>query len=231
MSDELKQQRKEEGAIIPADKRMPTSGQSPASGYLARHGVGALGTFIKFGKNGTYQKQLDDAEIPKGTECVVIYDQIRVGWIKFQGKGLQPIRRMGPVFDGFNPVERDELDDQDESLWEVGISGKPTDPWQLQILLPLQDTKSGELLIFGTTSKTGRAACDNVISLCSRMQRSEPDYYPIVRLDVGSFEHKDPRIGKVLKPQFTRIGRALKADVSVASTDAADDMDDGIPPF
>ena len=229
MSDELKQQRKDEGAIISADKRMPASGQSPASAYLARHGVGALGTFIKFGKNGAYQKQLDDAEIPKGTKCVVVYDQTRLGWIKFQGKGLQPIRKMGLVFDGFNPVERNELDDQDQSLWEVGISGEPTDPWQFQILLPLQDTESGELLIFGTTSKTGRGACDNVISMCERMQRSEPDYYPIIRLDVGSYLHKNPRIGKVLKPQFTRIGRALKADVSVSSTDASDDFNDAVP--
>jgi len=226
----LKEQRKEEGAIIPLDKRgMVNGGASPASAYLSRHGVGVLGTFIKFGKNGTYQKQVDDTPIPSGTECVVVYDQIRAGWIKFQGKGMQPILKMGLVFDGFNPVEREDLDDQDQSSWEIGLSGQPQDPWQMQVLLPLQDTKSGELLIFGTTSKTGRAACDNLISLCMRMQRSESDYYPVIRLDVGSFEHRDTRIGKILKPQFTRIGRAPKADVTLAATDAADDFQDEIP--
>jgi hypothetical protein len=95
-------------------------------------------------------------------------------------------------------------------------------------LIPLQDTKTGELLIFGTSSITGRRACDSMISMCARMQRVEPNYYPIVRLEVSGFEHRDERIGWVKTPSFTRIGKALKADVSVTMT-GTDEMEDSIP--
>ena len=84
-----------------------TNGGSPIGAYLAKHGVGASGTFIKFAKDGVFRKQLDDAKIPEGTEAVLIYDQIRVGQIKFQGKGNPPIRHMGPVFAGFVAPDRE----------------------------------------------------------------------------------------------------------------------------
>jgi hypothetical protein len=224
---EPKVQREAEGVIVPAARAALMNGSSPVGSYLAKHGVGASGTFIKFAKDGVYRKQIDDTEIPKGTEAVLIYDQVRVGWIKFMGKGNPPLRQMGPVFEGYVPPDRDSLGDTDETNWEIGLSGRPTDPWQFQILLPLQDTKTGELLIFGTSSITGRRACDSMISTCSRMQRAEPDYYPIVRLDVSGFEHRDERIGWVRTPAFTRVGKALKADVSVTVT-GADEMSDSI---
>jgi hypothetical protein len=206
-----------------------TNGSSPIGAYLAKHGVGASGTFIKFAKDGVFRKQIDDAEIPEGTEAVLIYDQIRVGWIKFLGKGNQPIRHMGPVFTGFVAPDRETLGDLDETEWEEGLSGKPVDPWQFQILLPLQDTKGGELMIFGTSSITGRRACDNLISMCARMQAREPDDYPVVRLDVSGFEHRDERVGWVKVPAFTRVGKAPKSDVSAAVSSVADDMNDEIP--
>jgi hypothetical protein len=206
-----------------------TNGSSPIGAYLAKHGVGASGTFIKFAKDGVFRKQLDDAKIPEGTEAVLIYDQIRVGQIKFQGKGNPPIRHMGPVFSGFVPPDRETLGDLDEAEWEKGLSGKPVDPWQFQVLLPLQDTKTGELLIFGTSSITGRRACDNLIAMCGRMQVREPDDYPVVRLDVSGFQHRDERVGWVKTPAFTRVGKAPKSDVSMAVTKVADDMSDEIP--
>jgi hypothetical protein len=224
--NDLKEQKRTEGVIIPLSV---SSNVSPVGAYLAKHGVGAAGTFVKFAKDGVYRKQIDDAEIPKGTEAVLIYDQIRVGWIRFLGKGNQPIRKMGPVFDGFVPPDRETLGDQTQAEWEIGLSGKPEDPWQFQVLLPLQDTKSGELLIFGTTSITGRRACDNLISMCGRMQRNEPEFYPVIRLDVSGFEHRDDRIGWVKTPQFTRIGKAPKSDISAVTSKLADDMSDEIP--
>ena len=206
-----------------------TNGSSPIGAYLAKHGVGASGTFIKFGKGGYFCKQLDDVPIPEKTEAVLIYDQIRVGWIKFKGKGNPPIRHMGPVFSGFVAPDREMLGDLDEAEWEEGLSGKPVDPWQFQVLLPLQDTKTGELLIFGTSSITGRRACDNLIAMCGRMQVREPDDYPVVRLDVSGFQHRDERVGWVKTPAFTRVGKAPKSDVSMAVTKVADDMSDEIP--
>src|SRR5262245_6169604 len=138
-SEALKQQRQVQGIIVPAARNstLAVNGSSPVGAYLAQHGIGTGGTFIKFAKDGVYRRQSDDAQIPTGTEVAVVYDEIRVGWIKFLDKGQQPERKMGPVFSGFVPAGREELGDLDETQWEIGLSGKPTDPWQFQVLVPL----------------------------------------------------------------------------------------------
>jgi hypothetical protein len=120
------------------------------------------------------------------------------------------------------------LGDLDETQWEIGLSGKPTDPWQFQVLVPMYDIKTGEMYIFGTTSITGRRECDKLISACARMQKSEPDFYPVVKLDVSGFQHRDSRIGWVRTPCFTRIGKAPKSDTSAAQTSLADSMSDAL---
>jgi hypothetical protein len=85
MSETLKQQRQEQGVIVPMAKSsaLAVNGSSPVGAYLAQHSVGTGGVFIKFAKDGLYRKQSDDAQIPTGTEAAVVYDEIRVGWIKF----------------------------------------------------------------------------------------------------------------------------------------------------
>jgi hypothetical protein len=228
---EVKERWKEQGVVVPAAKSsvLAVNGSSPVGSYLAQHGVGTSGTFIKFGKAGTYVKQQDETPIPTGTEVAIVYEEIRVGWIKFLEKRQQPERKMGPVFSGFVPAGREELGDLDETQWEIGLSGKPTDPWQFQVLVPMHDTKNGEMYIFGTTSITGRRECDKLISACARMQKAEPEFYPVVKLDVSGFEHRDGRIGWVRTPCFTRVGKAPKSDTSAAKTSLADNMSDAIP--
>jgi hypothetical protein len=144
-ADALRQQREDHGVVVPTDK-LPavTNGSSPVAAYLAEHGVGMGGTFFKFAKDGRFRKTSDDEEIPEGKELVVIYDQIMGGWIRFCGKGNPPDRRMGPIFGGFMPPKREELGDTDDSQWEIGLDGKPADPWQHQLLLPLQNPETGE---------------------------------------------------------------------------------------
>jgi hypothetical protein len=226
----LKQQRAEQGVIVPASKSMALTngGASPISAYLAAHGVGMTGTFFKFGKDG-FVTTSDETAIPEGTQFTVIYDQVVGGWIKFMGKGNPPIRKQGQLFEGFVPVPRSELGDNDREEWELGLSGQPQDPWQIQLLLPLQNVETGELFVFQTTSVTGRRAVDNLIQQCAQMQRKDPDHYPVVKLRIGGFEHRDERVGWVKTPAFERVGKAPKADTTVAATTVAEDMNDAIP--
>src|SRR5262249_6693620 len=51
---EVKEQWNEQGIIVPAAKSsaLAVNGGSPVGAYLAQHGVGTGGTFIKFGKAG-----------------------------------------------------------------------------------------------------------------------------------------------------------------------------------
>src|SRR5215813_11624400 len=83
---ELKQQREQQGVIVPAAKAALANGGSPVSAYLAAHGVGMSGTFFKFAKDGKFRKTSDDEEIPEGTQFVVIYDQILFFCFKVTGK-------------------------------------------------------------------------------------------------------------------------------------------------
>ena len=67
MSQALKQQREEQGAIVPASKAAMMASASPVSAYLAAHGVGMSGTYFKFGKDGKFIKSSDGEEIPEGS--------------------------------------------------------------------------------------------------------------------------------------------------------------------
>ena len=188
------------------------------------------GTFIKFdGKEGKFVKSQDDTEIPEGSEYVVVYNQIQAGWVRFNGKGQAPERKQGAIFDGFVPPPRDTLGDDDSTLWEVGLNGQPQDPWQFQILLPLLSTADDELYVFQTSSVTGRRACDQVIRMCGKMQKKEPDDYPVIKLRISGFEHKDPRVGWIKTPAFDRIGKAPKTDTALADSSRGNDMSDSIP--
>jgi hypothetical protein len=228
-ADVLKRQREEHGVIVPANKALPAVNGGGASAYLAEHGVGMSGTFLKFNKDGKFVKTIDDEEIPAGTELACIYDQTQAGFIKFTGKGNPPERRMGPIFDGFMPPPREELGDTDESQWERDLSGKPADPWQHQMLLPLQSVETDELFIFATSSITGRRAVGNLLSQCERMRLKEPDAYPVIKLRTGGFQHRDERVGYVKTPAFDVVGRAPKGNLAAATTAIADDMSDAIP--
>jgi hypothetical protein len=195
--------------------------------YLNEHCGGGSGVLFKFAKDQRFRRVDDGEEIPLGTQFTVVYDQM-VGWIKFNGKGEPPERKMGALFQGFLPPPREELGDDDQSLWEVGLSGKAADPWQQQILLPLQ-AEDGELFIFGTTSITGRRAVGRVIDECRKMLRREPNDYPVIKLALSSFQHREERIGRVTVPAFVRVGKTPKTGMAAIDTSIAADMNDEVP--
>jgi hypothetical protein len=211
-----------------AQTNVPALPSNAVDTYLNEHCGGGSGVLFKFSKDQRFRRVDDGEEIPLGREFTVVYDQIQVGWIKFNGKGELPERKMGALFQGFVPCPRDELGDDDQSLWEVGLSGKPADPWQQQILLPLQ-AEDGELFIFGTTSITGRRAVGRVIDECRKMLRREPNDYPVVKLALSSFQHREERIGRVTVPAFVRVGKTPKTGVAAIDTSIAADMDDEVP--
>jgi hypothetical protein len=199
------------------------------SAYLAEHGVGLGGTPIKFSKEGKFVRTSDDEPLPEDARYVCVYDQTQAGMIRFFGKGEQPERHMGPIFQGFMPPKREELGDLDQSQWDVGLSGQPVDPWQHQMLLPLQDIETGELMIFNTSSVTGRRAVGALLTLCERMRVREPDQYPVVKLRIGGFNHRDERVGWVKTPAFDVVGRTPKGETATATAAIANDLDDAIP--
>src|SRR5262245_52030114 len=95
------------------DHNMPTPTQTlPAATseldtveiFLTEFAGGGGATFFKFTK-GSYATR-DGQPIPCGTEFIVPYPAILVGWIKFNGEGNKPTRHMGKLFEGFLPPPR-----------------------------------------------------------------------------------------------------------------------------
>lgn len=208
------------------DVFLPTTRGDGVAAFLKDYG-GPAGTFIRLSRDGRYRRASDGAEVPLRTKVIVPYEGIQHGWIKFNGKGEPPTREMGPMFGGYVPPARTDLGDDDQSLWQTGLSGKPEDPWKPQVLVPMQDVDSGELYVFQTSSVTGLRAVGLLVAACKSMMEKNPDEYPIFELRISEFEHKDSRIGVVTKPDFVRVGKAPRNGTAQIDHGAA--MDDEIP--
>jgi hypothetical protein len=227
VTEALKQQRQEQGVIVPAAKS--TSALAPINsgmGYLAKHA--SSGTVLRFSKDGKFVKPTEgDEEVPEGTQLAVIWDQARGGYQRFRGKGERPELKIGLVFGG-KPPERDELGDNDEAQWPISdMTGKPEDPWREILMVPLQSIEDGAVYVFSTMSITGLRAVSNLLTQSARLAAKEPDHYPVFALRCGGYEHK--KFGWVRVPAFERVGKTPKADITAALTSLADDMNDQVP--
>jgi hypothetical protein len=199
-----------------------------------------VGRRVKFSKDDVFVTTDDEQELPPDAEYVVLADQSLSGWLKFNGPGQPPDNRMGLTYEpGFTMVERGELGDGyfrgddgtwqvDASEWELGLDGKPDDPWKHHMYLVLQDTATSELYTFTTSSPTGRNAVGRLLKHYNRMLRSHPDTYPVIRLRTGGFNHRDERVGWVTVPLFLVCGRAPTDSAAKPDTSVGTFIDDEI---
>jgi hypothetical protein len=221
-------------AIVPAQTAklpaMPSSRTAAQAYYDEVAPVSIVGRMVKFDTKGKcFITSDDEAKIADDEDFVVLADQTLDRYIKFNGKGEPPDRIMGLLYDGFVKPHRDELSDRDQSKWEIGLDGKPADPWQHHTYLVLQKGGTAELFTFVTSSATGHRAIGNLLRHYDRMQRTNPGEYPVVRLKVGGFEHRDARVGWVATPVFTVVGRAPRDSVATPDTSLSADMNDEVP--
>jgi hypothetical protein len=187
------------------------------------------GHMVKFNKDGKFIRTDNDEVIDDETDFVAMPDQTLIGWIKFNGEGQPPDRVMGLLYDGFVMPAREHLGDNDHSKWEVGLDGRPQDPWQHHVYLVLQRADTKELFTFVTSSITGRKAIGNLLRHYDRTQRARDDSYPIVRLKVGGFQHRDARVGWVKTPVIAIVGRAPRSGTPNPDSSIQADMNDDLP--
>jgi hypothetical protein len=189
-----------------------------------------VGRMVKFSKDGQFVTADDSEPIDEAAEFVALCDEVLVGWIKFHKDGETPPDRVqGMLYDGFKMPPRATLGDVDEAQWADGLSGKPEDPWKHQMCLVLQHVETRELFTFVTTSDTGRRSVGSLLRHYDRMRRAGADEVPVVRLRVGGFNHRDPRVGWVPTPMFAIVGRAPRDSAAKPDTSIAADLQDEIP--
>jgi hypothetical protein len=150
-----------------------------------------------------------------------------VAWVKFQPEG-PPLREGGLFYaPNFALPRREQLDDLDTRKWEIGLSGKPEDPWKIEMSLVLKRPATQELLTFSTMSKTGRRAVGSLLKHYDRLQRSSPGSFPVVRLKPGSYN--DNRFGPVKIPTFPVVGVSPGHTAAIPDTSVKGDLSDTIP--
>src|SRR5262245_56269589 len=156
------------------------------------------GTILKYIK-GNWSAGKDGADM-NGAQLTALVEQLAIGWTKWIDR--RPIDyRVGFVSDGFTPPRRQDLDMQDENNWARDYEGRPRDPWQFGMHLPLLN-EEGEQYIFSTSSQGGRNALANLADAYAdkRMSSNGKNLCPLVELGTESYDHRS--YGTVNTPTF-----------------------------
>ena len=211
--------------VMKSSQNLPATQEATAILNAAQEDAG-FEKLLKF-KKGVYV--CDGQDVPQGTQYIAHCVGWTKCWIKFRD-GTVVERRTYPVASGKVPPHREELDDQDQSTWEPGLDGKPADPWVYQHLLPLED-KSGDLIVFVTSSIGGKRAVADLCKLYGRRtSRTGVSEQPLVKITVAVMPSQ--RFGNVPRPNFEVVGwdshregiREVKAPDTLKQ-----EMDDEIP--
>jgi hypothetical protein len=210
-------------AITPSDNR------AARMRYLDEIAGGMPGRLIRFNiKENKYTFVDDGGEVPD-VDYIALCPETWVGFVKFHEDDLPPERFGGLLYDGYRMPSQDELPDRDQATWKGGLSGLPEDPWRHQMALPIMNAATQELLVFTVLNDTGRRAVGRLLQHFERMLRLTPNELPIIRLTVGGFNHRDPRVGWVSTPQLAIVGRIKRDTVAKTASLPADEFNGSIP--
>jgi hypothetical protein len=221
-------------ASLPA-KAEPTAvatpgGRTPVQAYLDEIAPATVvGRIVKSGKEHVFGTIDDGKEVADDIDFTALLDQTMIGYTRFNGEGNLPDRIMGALYDGFVLPPRDSLGDTDQTQWEIGLNGQPADPWVHQIYVVLQRGDTAELFTYIASSITSRRAVGTLLRHYDRMRKTDANFYPIVRLKVGGFQHRDERVGWVKVPVFAVVGRVPKESAAKPDSSLAADFQDEIP--
>lgn len=193
----------------------------------ARTGSRIVGRLLKFNKYGDW---VIDNTVVNGEKFVAAVDGMVRGWQKWWDN--KPVgQEMGLIAEGYFPVPRATLGEQDESQWELDPNGKPKDPWRLTYMVILKDPDSEDLFTYSTSSKGG---IDTLLDLCETYGkigvRRHPKDFPIVELKSGGYDHKEKSVGYVKTPNLVVVGWAPKfSDAADAEQESNHEVDQEIP--
>jgi hypothetical protein len=173
--------------------------------------------------------------VPAGTELIAM--AMITAWVHWQDS--KPVEHRITLLGRDHP-DRNDLPDQDESLWPPGLGDQPSDPWKDTRYLHLMNPKSGADFTFVSDSYGGRRAVSDLKRQISNMRGMHPTAVPIVQLAATEMKTK---FGKKLRPDFKVIGwrdngqaqpepaaKVLAKPAALANPASANsDMDDDIP--
>jgi hypothetical protein len=169
----------------------------------------------------------DKDAVDENRRFIALIPQTCICWMRFHGEGNTPTIEGGLLYEGYQLPARQDMGDMNESQWEIGLDGKPADPWIHAVDVVLQDEETAELFQFSARSKTARRAVGVLLRHYDRMARLYPGELPVVNLKVGGYQHSEKRVGWVKTPVLAVIGRA-SADAA-AKPPGADEFSHDVP--
>jgi hypothetical protein len=180
------------------------------SAYLAEADPQMIvGQLLKHVK-GEFQKGRECEVVPEGTMFAVACDLILSGFILW--KDGKPARHALTRIASGKPVpRRSDLGENDKTQWPTDKEGKAQDPWQPVMYAIMMDTDC-EFCTFTTGSKSGISSLHRLLRRHATHVVRHPGDYPLVKLKVDSFMHKDRSIGKVRFPDFEPAGYVDRAE-------------------
>jgi hypothetical protein len=119
------------------------------------------------------------------------------GWVRWQGGKPTETRELNGTL-----LLRESLGYNDQSEWEKGLDGTPSDPWCDTRNLYLADPKTGEEYTFTTSSIGGRRAVEELCRQIANIRTAHPRACPIVELNS---EKMKTRFGMKSKPRFNVV--------------------------
>lgn len=195
---------------------------SPWGEIATEHGSQTLLKYIK----GEWF--IGEDEVPLGTKYIAFIDELACGFIKFNDDDAPDVR-LGKVKFGKDKLpKRDDCGDVDQAEWDVGDDGKPADPWQPIMQLPLSPVdRIGELVVFSAIGTGGARSA--IADLCGIYDRSpRHGLLPIIALGTSSYKHK--KYGTVHVPVLRLDSWHRTApDLSDEAENPGAGLDDEIP--
>lgn len=173
-----------------------------------------FGTLLKFSK-GEWLAGESTLVVQIGTPMVAIMDHMTCGWIRWEDS--RPTNQvMVEVSTGKKPPRRSELGDLEKTNWEFDEKGRPRDPWQFTIYLPMVGHEDGEVYTFATSSKGGINAIGQINGIYGVHWEQHPDQYPIFHLSLDRYQHQNKQYGVIKTPKFEPAGYVNKKDIAKA---------------
>lgn len=151
---------------------------------------------LKFDKGDWYAGQ-DNEEMPTGTKLAADMLHAEWGWVRWKdGKPVD--RKMVLVASGAGPANRDDLGNLDEGLWDRDDQGKPRDPWQKMIEIPVREI-SGEMreMVLSGGSRGYEGACKALFKAFGEGMRTNMGKVPVISLSGDKYQHKQYGMVKV----------------------------------
>ena len=133
--------------------------------------------------------------LPLGTILLVI--SIITCWVRWWDRAPTEHRvtRSGQMH-----PRREDLPDQDKTLWQPGLDDKPANPWKDSRYMHLIDLRTGQDYTFVTDTDGGRMAVGELKNAIRNVRIARPGALAVIKLDTGTF--KSRKFGLVPRPVF-----------------------------